>query len=260
MQGKSLVEFFKSRMKRIEQRRWSCPDDSTIAAYADHQLAGPAKDKLETHLADCDFCLDQVGFLVRSANAPLPESVPNPLQLRARKLAGEKARAEGSALWQWGKIAAATACLVVVGTIAMRYRPAGPVTVPATHPVISPTPVPPQITPPTPSVATPPPAVRGGRKTFPEPTLVFPTDRSTIPENHIKFRWEPVSGALDYEVKLLTAEGDSVWTQTTMGSSLHLPADVKLEAGKKYFVQVRANLAEGKSAQSTPVAFTVVHP
>jgi len=58
---------------------------------------------------------------------------------------------------------------------------------------------------------------------------------------------------------LLTSEGDLVWTQRTTESSLRLPADVKLEAGRKYFVQVRANLAEGKSAQSAPVAFTVVN-
>lgn len=258
MQEKSLIEFFKTRMKRRDQRRWGCQDDAQIAAYADHQLAGPAKIKLEAHLADCDFCLDQVGFLIRSANAPLPESVPDPLLLRARKLAGEKARAEGIALWHWGKIAAATACLVVVGTIAIRNRPAGPLIGPATHPIISPTPVQPQVAPPTPKVTTPLPAVRGGHKNFPEPTLVFPTDRATVSGNNIEFRWEPVAGTLDYEVKLLTAEGDSVWTQTTMGSSLRLSPDVKLEAGKKYFVQVRANLAQGNSAQSAPVAFTVV--
>ena len=86
MQGTTLVQFFKSRLTRIRQRRWSCPEESQIAAYADHQLAGPAKDKLEAHLADCDFCLDQVGFLIRSANAPLPEMVPDSLLRRAGKL------------------------------------------------------------------------------------------------------------------------------------------------------------------------------
>jgi hypothetical protein len=80
-----------------------------------------------------------------------------------------------------------------------------------------------------------------------------------VPEGNIDFRWEPVAGTLDYEIKLLTEEGDMIWTDITQASSLRLPADVKLEAGKRYFVQVRANLAEGKSVQSLPIAFTVTH-
>jgi len=80
-----------------------------------------------------------------------------------------------------------------------------------------------------------------------------------VPENQIDFRWEPVAGALDYEVKLLTEDGDMVWTDVSSVSNLRLPAEVKLEVGKKYFVQVRANLAESKSAQSAPITFTVTH-
>jgi hypothetical protein len=259
MQGKGLVYFFKTRLKKIGQRRWNCPHDSQIAAYADHQLAGPAKDRVEAHLADCDFCRDQVGYLIRSANASLPEPPPDSLLQRAKKLGEQRPRAEGRAFWHWGKIAAATACLVVIGTIALRNKSAGPTTAPANHPMAFPTQTPPQIVPPAPGAITPQPTVRSGHKTVLEPALVFPTAGAMVPENEIDFRWEPVAGALDYEVKLLTEEGDMVWTDISSASSLRLPADVKLEAGRKYFVQVRANLAEGKSAQSAPIAFTVTH-
>lgn len=76
-------------------------------------------------------------------------------------------------------------------------------------------------------------------------------------DNQIDLRWQPVAGTLDYEVKLLTAEGDLVLTQRTTEVSLRLPAGVKLESGRQYFVQIRANLVGGKSAESAPVAFTV---
>ena len=259
MQEKSLVQFFKFRMTKVGQRRWSCPDESQIAAYADHQLAGPAKERMEAHLADCDFCLDQVAYLIRMQNAELPEAVPNALLLRAIKLAGEKTRPEGSALWQWGKIAAATAaaCLVLVVAVSLRHPQTGPTLAPRQNPVAQPARVPPPMTPKTRSE--PSPTVRGGHKTLLEPTLLFPSPGATVPENKIEFRWEPIAGTLDYEVRLLTSEGDLVWTQQTMGSSLRLPADVKVEAGKKYFVQVRTNCADGKSVQSAPVAFTVVN-
>src|ERR1039458_6767552 len=114
MQGKGLVYFFKTRLKNIGQRRWNCPQDSQIAAYADHQLAGPARDRVEAHLADCDFCRDQVGYLIRCANTTLPEPPPDSLLQRAKKLGEDRPRAEVRAFWQWGKIAAATACLVVI--------------------------------------------------------------------------------------------------------------------------------------------------
>ena len=259
MQGKGLVYFFKTRLKRIGQRGWNCPHDSQIAAYADHQLAGPAKDRVEAHLADCDFCRGQVGYLIRSANASLPEPPPDSLLQRAKKLGEERPRAEVRAFWQWGKIAAATACLVVIGTIALRNKSAGPTTSPANHPMVLPTQTPAQIAPPAPVELTPRPTERSGHKTLLEPALVFPTPGAIVPEGQIDFRWEPVAGALDYEVKLLTEEGDMVWTDISSASSLRLPADVKLEAGKRYFVQVRANLAEGKSAQSAPITFTVTH-
>jgi hypothetical protein len=259
MQGKGLVYFFKTRPKRFGQRRWSCPRDSQIAAYADHQLAGRAKERVEAHLADCDFCRDQVGYLIRSASTALPEPPADSLLRRAKKLGEERPGAERRALWQWGKIAAATACLVVIGTVALRNKPAGPTRSPANAPMVLPTQPPAQIAPPSPVAMTPRPTERGGHKTVLEPTLDFPPAGGMVPEGNIDFRWEPVAGTLDYEIKLLTEEGDMVWTDITQASSLRLPADVKLEAGKRYFVQVRANLAEGKSVQSPPIAFTVTH-
>jgi len=252
-----LVEFFRFRMKKMQSRRWNCPDESQIAAYADRQLTGHAKDKVEAHLADCDFCLNQVGFLIRIANAPAPDSVPAALILRARGLGEKRFRAEGTTLWHWGKIAAATACLVVVGTIAILNRVAGPVTVPPIHPVTSPTQVPPRVTPPAPKVTPPPPSVRGVKKNQFEVAVRFGPAGSKLTADEIEIRWEPISGAVKYEVEILNLDGDLIWKQTVEGSSIQLPLEVKVEAGHKYFASVRAYLSEGRTVQSAPVAFTV---
>ncbi len=259
MDERSLFHFFKTHLTKAGGRRWACLGETQIAAYADRQLAGQAKERVETHLADCDFCLDQVAFLIRTQRAESPEPVPDWLLLRARKLTGEKTRPEGSAVWRWGKIAAATAtaCLVLVVSISLRHHQTVPTVAPRQTPVAMPLHVPGQTAPTTPSEL--PPAVRGGLKSHLALTVVSPAAGSIVPENEIEFRWEPVSGALEYEVEVLTLDGDLVWKQRTVGSSIRLTGDVKLEAGHKYFVSVRAYLAEGKSVQSAPVAFTAIH-
>jgi hypothetical protein len=259
MQERNLVAFFKSRMTK-GWRRWGCLDESQIAACADHQLAGQARERAEAHLADCDFCLEQVAFLIRTQQAETPEPAPDWLLLRAKNLVQKEARAEGSALWHWGKFAAAAACLALVAVVTLRRPLTGPTPAlrqtPAARLSHEPSRIA-QSTPPAEPLR--PPKVRGGQKTPLALTVVFPPAGSTMSENEIEFHWVPVAGALDYEVQLMTAEGDLVWKQKTAESVLRLPGKVKLEAGQKYFVSIRAYLAEGKSAQSAPVAFTVAH-
>lgn len=260
MDENHLIRFFKFRLTKVGKRRWGCLDETQIAAYAGHQITGREKERTEAHLADCDFCLDQVALLVRMQNAKLPDSVPDSLLVRARKLARVNAKSEGSAVWRWGKIAAATAaaCLVLVTVISLRHPRTVPIVAPHQNPIARPALVPSQIAPTIPNEQ--PPTVRGSKQSPLALTVVSPAAGSTVQANEIEFRWQSISGALDYEVNVLTPEGDQVWKQRTMGSSIQLAGDVKLEAGHKYFFTVRAYLAQGKSVQSAPVAFTVVHP
>lgn len=257
MNGKSLIQLFKTRRKQAGKRRWGCLDESQIAAYADHQISGREKGRAEAHLGDCDYCLEQVGFAVRMQRAEMPESAPDSLLLRARKLASSKARAEGRTLWAWGKIAAASAaaCAVLVTVLSLRQSPTAPTgvqrQVPMPRTVQRPTPAAPVVPAEQHSV------VRGGQKPAFAPAVVTTAAGNGSAANRIGFRWQPVSGAADYQVIVQTPDGDQAWEQRTTATSIELPGSVSLEAGQKYFVTIRAYLAEGKSIQSAPASFTL---
>lgn len=253
---KSLIRYLRSRLKKGDGRRWGCLEELQIAAYADGRVGEPEKQRIEAHLADCEFCLDQVAFLTRIENAELPGSVPGSLLARARELVGSRARVTLVPAWSRLAAAAAVACLAVAVTVSVRYSR-----------LRTPPPAPNHQS--EPSIATPSGAqlalpklpaetgeVRGGMESSPL-TVVFPAPDSVVSRKDLQLRWEAVSGALYYDVSLMTAEGNLVWEQRVDTISLTVPAKLKLETGHKYYLLVRADLPEGKTAKSRAVAFSV---
>jgi hypothetical protein len=91
-------------------------------------------------------------------------------------------------------------------------------------------------------------------------TVASETGGSTSAADKIELHWQSVEGALDYVVIVLTPENDEVWRQKTIAPTARITGDAHLQPGHKYFVKVRANLMEGKSLQSDPVAFTAGNP
>ena len=87
--------------------------------------------------------------------------------------------------------------------------------------------------------------------------VVFPAPESTIPGKDLQFQWKTVDGALDYEVRVLTAEGDLVWELKTEGNSVKLPSDVRMETGHRYYLLLRADLPQGKTVESRAIGFSV---
>lgn len=260
---KSLRQFFRTKSARAEERRRDCLDEAQVAAYVDRNLVGPEKTRLEAHLADCEFCLGQVVFLARLRETPIPEPLPAALLARARELAAPKARPWTAWVWRWEAVAAMAACAVVVTVVSLREAP-------RQAPFVSPVPhgeavaprvqAPREVKPLAPVAPAPAPTtvpLGAGVRGLSTPALIFPAPHATLPRPQVEFRWQTVAGALDYEVRLVTAEGDLVWEQRTEANSVKLPAGVSLVAGQKYFVWVRANLGEGKTSQSRAVAFTV---
>jgi len=214
-------------------------------------------------LADCEFCLGQVAFLVRLKETPIPEAAPAALVAQASEGASVKARPWFAWAWRWEAAAAMVACAVVVLVISLREasRPA-PVVSPAPRGEVAAArvPAPAETNPLVPLASAPARAgvqLRGGTPTLSTPTLLFPAPHATLLRSQVEFRWQSVPGASGYEVRLLTAEGDLVWEKRTEASSVKVPADVKLAAGQNYYVSVRADLPEGKTAQSRVVAFRV---
>lgn len=227
--------------------RFNCPDEHQLAAYVDQQLIGAERERVESHLSRCDTCLEQVGFLVKESADP-KESTPSPLVQRARRLASalhENARLN----WTWVSIAAACA-VIAIGLLV--WRKARPDTQdhsiiatasPSSTPVISPTVKPGADT-----------AVRGASPLNSQPLVLSPQPGAIIHASDFSIHWEPVPGAAAYEVRVVTADGDLVWRKRVHETSVTPPKEV-LRPGLKYFVWVRAWLANGQTQQSVAVGF-----
>ena len=161
------------------RKGWRCPDDETLAAWAEGRLPDALRERLEGHTADCDFCCGQLGFLARSGDLGPPPAVP------ARLLAA----AQGERAPLLGRLRPATAlaagailllALLVAGpwpgfTGAARIdRPGGD------------------------SPAAPGPAreVRSAPAADGVPRILFPAEGQTLSRAALALRWQEARGAL----------------------------------------------------------------
>src|ERR1041384_610308 len=77
---------------RAQARGWRCPDEARIAAYVDGRLEGSARNSLNAHFANCDYCLSQLSFLAKSADWQSSAQVPADLLVKARSLVSQNRR------------------------------------------------------------------------------------------------------------------------------------------------------------------------
>jgi hypothetical protein len=237
----------------VARRTWRCPDETLLAAYVEQQLDERARRRIESHLADCDFCLSQVGFLLSSQEVGEPAAVPAQLLRQATDLVAPQGPATSRTAWQWGAVAATTACFLVIVVVSLR-KPSGPVLPPA--PPMSQQPRAPAL--PAPEIAsrpTSPSTVRREPKKPSELGFLSPREGAVLSREEVVFRWKPVRDCEFYEVRLVTAEGDLVWEGRVEGTQARLPTDLELVSGQQYFVSVRAYLPEGKTLKSPTLGF-----
>jgi len=251
MNEQDLLRLLRPRKTGQGKRSWRCPDETNLAAYADAHLADDAQRRLEAHLADCDFCLNQIAFLLRAQESAMPE-VPQGLLTRARELGAEGKEARWLAEWRWRTAAAAAAC-VVLGAIVWLRQPPPPLVPPhrGPAPLVEVAPAP------TATPSAPHRVVRNGQKAGAPLRLLFPREGAIIPRAGFDFRWTEVRGCLFYEIRLMTGEGDLVWEGRVEATQARIPANVQLTPGSKYFISVHAYLPEGKTLPAAVVGFTV---
>lgn len=225
-----------------------CPDEHQLAAYAEQQLIGVERERVESHLAKCDSCLQQVAFLVKKAYVP-KESAPLPL-LHLAKILRTSAAENAHFGWKWVSVAAACA-VMAIGLLVWqeaRRNIEEKSTLIATAP------------------QTPAPAIRDTAKSDPDPAVrsasspdcqfvvLSPQPGAIMHTSNFSIRWEPVPNAAAYEVRVVTADGDLVWSKRVRENSVNPPKQL-LRTGWKYFVWVRAWLPNGKTQQSAAVGF-----
>ena len=218
-----------------------CPDDALLAEYADARAGSDQLPEIETHLADCSFCLGQVGFLVRDAGQELP-AVPGHLLDAVR---------EPKDRWHtWVRSPlvtplAAAATLIVAAAVVFQLDRLSDF---ATSFRSTSDPV--QSTSPAPSDRT----VRNGPTTAATLRILEPVEGAELAGPEIDLRWEHVPQALQYTLVLVNLQGDLVWEGRSTTDHVSIPT-ADLVGSRRYFLWVEAQLRGGGAIKSTPVGF-----
>jgi len=226
-----------------------CPNEHDLAAYADQQLIGAERERVESHLAKCDSCLQQVGFLIKNA-----DGVATPVP--ARFLAGGKqldtAAPRGSPIaWQWAGVAAAIAVVAIAGALwraAQLNHGEGRSLPVATAEQRQAAGIPSN---PNPEAET---SVRSVSPGVSLPVVLTPRPGTIVYPSTFIIGWEPIANAVAYEVRVVTADGSLVWRKRVRDVSVRPPIQT-LRPGRKYFVWVRALLPDGETQVSAAVSF-----
>jgi hypothetical protein len=101
--------------------------------------------------------------------------------------------------------------------------------------------------------------VRFSHKILTAPVFVRPTDGGTLPVHDAVIRWQPVKGAVDYEVIVTKESNESRVMDTTMSprrTRITVPAEF-LERGASYKIEVHASHSSGNRI-FTEIGFTAV--
>ena len=263
MDDKELRRLLRAQGKAADEPGKRCPGETEIAAYVEQRL--PVKDeaRIESHLADCDACLEQVMLLVRPPAAE-PASLAPQLLSRARDLVAEQKAAWHAPVLRWGAVAATIVLVAVVLNRQVRapgVLPVPPAPAPNLPAPSATLPAPPVTTQPAPAPQLPaPPPPSAVRNSVAKPLqleLQFPAENATLSIGQLEFRWTAVPAATYYEVQLVTDDGTVVWIGKVEGTRARPPDAVRLEAGRKYFVWIKAHLSGGGTVKSATVSFQI---
>lgn len=224
------------------KRTVRCPPMTQLSAYVDARLGVNARFEVEDHLADCAYCLGQIGFLVRESRKAEEVAIPAPLISAAHERPNRRfSLVPAPAL----TALAATALLLAVAVSWQPNRGFDPARSRSGSAAQSDSGVPVDRT------------VRNGAVTVAPPRVVLPIDGDVIPRPPVEVRWSTSPGALQYAVQVLSLEGDLVWEDLTSREEALIPSEARLEPGQKYYVWVEAQLRNGGTARSSAVAFRV---
>lgn len=273
-----LTHLLRNRQAASSGRTWSCADEARLAAYVDGGLEANARRSLESHLADCPACRQQVSFVMQATDWETPADAPGWLVNKARELVPET---RGVRVWfDWRWATASTAAILVLGLMAvLAIRSGNPEptanspaqaaaepTKPAQTSTPSPgrnaavvamasSPAPRKVA--APEHEPPAPVVRNDATGKPSPNILAPREGALVKRAALTVRWQTVTEAVFYEVSIKSPYGGTLMSRQTEAASLEIPADVHLTTGTKYFVSIRAHLRNGKTARSGVVPFRV---
>jgi hypothetical protein len=221
-----------------------CPAQQELAAYADQQLIGPRRHSIERHLVSCDTCVQQVAYLVRTAQQGEP--VPVDLINKAFALAKQDIH-YGYPIWKLA-LSGAFAILLLVAVswrfIEHKGAPTSETPAPTQTAVVA-------------HNVTPAPnshEVFRGNDTVESPFL-FPSPNQRVDARKLVFRWKPVRRANLYDIEVVTDDGSVIWAERVKASSAALPSDIHLVKEASYFVRLRIHMVYGSVEATKAVGF-----
>jgi len=243
-------DFGSEKDRTMPGRRWNCPGDPMIAAYADGTLGQLKKSWVEFHLAGCQRCRLLVAEVIkaqRETDLPLP-----PLELKWKAISfAEQNPSPQRWVWVPAGVLAAIALLAVFSVILRKpeqlivVSPAAP-----SAPLIAKAELAATHSTPVREIE----RKRASLQLF--PSVIVPQADSVIRRERLEFGWKPIPHSRYYEIRIVTLDGDLVWEGQTEKSDLQPPSDVAMRDGS-YFVWITAYLADGRVAKSSPVKFFV---
>lgn len=206
-----------------------CPEDQVIAAYFEGALGDGRLERLRNHLVECRFCQARLGNLARSAGFEEDPPVAAHLLSDAKQMGKSRPDRQAPA---WA--AAAVIVLAVVLVISSQWQRTA--SIEPTHSIIP----------------------AGGEETrqlrsfghIPsEIRIVSPSPGVTLTPGK-EVHWAAVPDTDHYDVFILSAAGDMVWTERLEGTSWSEQGAEGLVSGSRYYLRVEATLRDGSSVSS----------
>ena len=207
-------------LKAHAERTPACPDDFVFTALAEGEVALDENQNLKEHLSQCDYCIGHLADLSRIGELDEGEPVPELLMARARRLGrGTGFRVQAP---RW-----AAAALVVLA-VGVTFSPLSDrQTVPGQTPGVS-------------EQLSEVPQFRSIDRPNVRPEILIPSSGQFLPVNEPVFEWTAVQGSLYYDIRLVSAEGETVWEERVKNTRRALPGDLQLQAGTDYYLLTRA--------------------
>ena len=206
--------------------RGACPDAAELSTFFEGRLTDAHRADVAAHLADCPECRAALGALGRLTTSELPMVPPALLEAAAGRPSRRRWRRAAAVM-------AAAACVLFAVSIARQSpeQPAGTVSTPVAIP------------------SEPPDDVRA-RTPGAAPQLMEPKAGATL-STPTRFEWTPVAGAVQYQLHVLTGDGEVVFDATTAATRIEVA-----NAGERqgpFYAWVSAQLTDGRRVQSAVV-------
>lgn len=211
----------------------NCPSVTVLAGLADGTLEPAMRAAVESHVADCDPCVERLGALVRLARTHPPEV---PAELRARvelpALVPESPPARSS---RPALALAAAACLSLGGWFLVHQFSPG-------------TPIPPSVQDD---------VVRGAGTHGGTPVVRRPGAGERLAGGPVRIEWQPADSAIAYTVRVVRDDGGLLWEHQAGGTTTIVPESVALPTEVPLYLSLTALLPDGRTSRAPSVRFEI---